>query len=194
MSIDFQTHCHVKNFDLQRILKQFRLLLSQSYSIWLLIIISLLVSRFFPISTVESSKSLTLVLLVLKDWFQLRSIQSSVWFVSLYSLNSSREYRRAWSHKRLQRSVQREQRINLSGTYCHKTGTRPPSFTTPWEPTIYALPHVQYSISFLIRCFETQVFYFLVFQKLSKMLIDNCTSGSAPFVVLLEIHNNLPPG
>ena len=27
--------------------------------------------------------------------------------------------------------------LYLSGTYCHKTGTRPPSCVTPWQPTIY---------------------------------------------------------
>ena len=27
----------------------------------------------------------------------------------------------------------------FSGTYCHKTGTRPPSCSTPRQPTIYSL-------------------------------------------------------
>ena len=83
LSIDFHTICHVKNNDLQMILKQLKLLLSQPYSIWLLIIISLLVNMFFPILMVETSKSLTFVPLELKAWFQLRAIKSSVWFVSL---------------------------------------------------------------------------------------------------------------
>ena len=38
--------------------------------------------------------------------------------------------------------------VNLSGTYCHKTGTRTPSFNTPWEPTIYLL----YILSCLKPC------------------------------------------
>ena len=27
--------------------------------------------------------------------------------------------------------------LYLSGTYCHKTSTRPPSCVTPWQPTLY---------------------------------------------------------
>ena len=29
--------------------------------------------------------------------------------------------------------------LYVSGTYCHKTGTRPPSFQTPRQLTIYAM-------------------------------------------------------
>ena len=31
------------------------------------------------------------------------------------------------------------QALNLSGTYCHKTGTRPPNCNTPRELTIFIL-------------------------------------------------------
>ena len=32
--------------------------------------------------------------------------------------------------------------LNLSGTYCHKTGTRPPSCQAPQQPTIYAMASI----------------------------------------------------
>ena len=32
--------------------------------------------------------------------------------------------------------------LYLSWTYCHKTGTRPPSCVTPQQPTIYAIKNI----------------------------------------------------
>ena len=31
------------------------------------------------------------------------------------------------------------QALYFRGTYCHKTGTRPPNYVTPWQPTIYVV-------------------------------------------------------
>ena len=47
------------------------------------------------------------------------------------------------------------------------------------------LPLVQWLISFLISCFEKRHFSYLLFQQLSLELIDNYTSGSAPFPVYI---------
>ena len=33
--------------------------------------------------------------------------------------------------------------LYLSGTYCHKTGTKPPSCQTPQQPTIYSEMRLQ---------------------------------------------------
>ena len=36
--------------------------------------------------------------------------------------------------------------LYLSGTYCHKNGTRPPSCVTPRQTTIYSSPVIQVSL------------------------------------------------
>ena len=38
----------------------------------------------------------------------------------------------------------------LGGTYCHKTGIRPPSSTSPWEPTIYISD--KFDVQMIIVC------------------------------------------
>ena len=52
------------------------------------------------------------------------------------------------------------QAFYLSGTYCHKAGLRPPSCTTPQEPTIYTT--VIFFGSLVFYLFGPMVFYFLV--------------------------------
>ena len=66
-------------------------MLSQSYSISLLISANLFDKMFFPTLTFDTSKILNLVHLVLKDWFKFISIQSSLCLVELYNLCRSKE-------------------------------------------------------------------------------------------------------
>ena len=41
--------------------------------------------------------------------------------------------------------------LYLSGTYCHKTGTRPPSCATPPQPTIYLIMFVNLNLNFILH-------------------------------------------
>ena len=46
--------------------------------------------------------------------------------------------------------------LYLSGTYCYRTGTRPPSCVTPWQPTMYF--NIKYGI-LIILILQISIFW-----------------------------------
>ena len=46
----------------------------------------------------------------------------------------------------------------LHGTYCHKTGTRPPSCGTPRQPTIYTTKTEELAVN-VSKCNELQKYF-----------------------------------
>ena len=69
------------------------------------------------------------------------------------------------------------QALYLSKTYCHKTGVRPPSCTTPREPSIYCLFRICPELCSIVRVvfsFFVRVLSFMnaVFGRLARRTFD----------------------
>ena len=74
------------------------------------------------------------------------------------------------------------QALSLSGTYCHKTSTRPPSCAKPWQPTIYDVTQGEHFCDTISGCYykmhKTTSFFPLWGwvgggQKLGKIVLSN---------------------